>query len=250
MKRSEQHGSWITFAVSERLKWCFSRILANGQTIRWETQKPILAEIIHRLPDVELAIDVGCGGGTYAIELLAPKAKRVVALDYRWQHAWMTRERALRRGLSHLDVIVASAEALPFMSQTADLMLCAEVLEHLSDDRRAMAEFARVSRDHCRLVCSVPYPPAPIENPDHVREGYTRSELEGILSSAGFLIREVRFCMFTLSRLVMRWCSNLRLPLPALFLCQIEHFLSRRGVAFSNPHDMIVLAELSRNGST
>ena len=235
------------FAITEFLKRVLHHILANGQTIRWVTQKPVLAEMISDSGQVHLAMDIGCGGGTYAIELLAPKANRVIAFDYNWYHAWLTHQRAQRKGLKRVHVLVASAEALPFKGAVADLVLCSEVLEHLSQDALAVREFARVSKPtNGKLVLSVPYPPEPFPNPEHAREGYTEPEIRLLLETSGFVIEERKFCMFTLTRLVLKAYAFLRIPLPLLFLCQLEHLLSRV-IPFSNPYDMVVRARYQKD---
>lgn len=234
------------FGLLEVLKALFGRVLANGQTIRWATQKPVLARIFRTVKAVDLAVDVGCGGGTYAIELLAAKAKMTVALDLSHEHAWVTRERARRKGLTNLYVIVASAERLPIRKESADLVLCSEVLEHVSDDRTAAKELARMMRDGARLVCTVPHPPEPCPNPDHVREGYSEDELRSMLAATGFLVDTSQRCMFGLTRIVMRLCHAASAPLPVLFLCQLENWLCERGMAFQGPYDLIVSGKRNR----
>ena len=234
----------VLFRIGEFLKPALGWILANGQTIRWATQKRILKAVITRSAPYALAMDVGCGGGTYAIDLLAPNAARVIAVDISWRHAWITRERVRRRGLNNVLVVVASADALPFKDRIADLVLCSEVLEHVQNDALAFQELSRVTKPACgKLALSVPHPPEPVHNPDHVRPGYTEHELRSRLEEVGFVIRITRFCMFRATRAVAQWCSALRTPLPVLFICQIEQYLSDRGLSFANPCDMVVLAE-------
>jgi ubiquinone/menaquinone biosynthesis C-methylase UbiE len=240
----DQAPNPLLFRIGEFAKAALGCILANGQTIRWATQKRILKAMISGTGPKGLAVDVGCGGGTYAIDLLAPSTARVVAMDISWRHAWITRERVRRQGLDNVLVVVASADALPFKGGIADLVLCSEVLEHVANDAQALRELARVSKPACgRLVVSVPHPPEPVHNPDHVRPGYAESDLRLKLEEAGFAVQAVRFCVFRATRAVIRWCSALRTPLPVLFICQIEQYLSDRGLSFANPCDMVVLAE-------
>jgi SAM-dependent methyltransferase len=51
----------------------------------------------------------------------------------------------------------ADAGMLPIVSRSADVVTCLEVLEHLDAPERAVAELARISREHC--VVSVPWEP-------------------------------------------------------------------------------------------
>jgi ubiquinone/menaquinone biosynthesis C-methylase UbiE len=250
--RDGAHGHVdIHFFLKDFLKSVFGRILANGQTIRWATQKPVLKKLMEQIPKGGTAVDIGCGGGTYSIELLAPRFERILAADLNWDHARLTKRRALQRGLQNIHVVVASGDQLPFASDIANFVLCCEVLEHIPNDEVAMSEFFRIGiTNNSRVICSVPCPPEPFDNPEHVRDGYDPSELNNKLKNAGFSVENVRYCMFTFSRKTIRWCSMTTMPLPLLFLCQIEHLISSLGVSLSNPYDMIVLAQsmgLTRN---
>src|ERR1700693_5595448 len=122
------------FRLVEFCKSVLGRILANGQTIRWVTQKVILKRLVNLSAPHALAVDVGCGGGTYSIDLLGPSSMAVVALDPSGRHAWVTRKRSRLKGLGNVLVVVASAEALPFKSGIAGFVLCSGVVEHLPHD--------------------------------------------------------------------------------------------------------------------
>jgi hypothetical protein len=45
------------------------------------------------------------------------------------------------------------------------------------------------------------------------------------------------------TRAVIRWCYRLGVPLPLLFICQVEQYLADQGRLMSDPSDMILLAE-------
>lgn len=104
------------------------------------------ARVIAALIDlgVESIPDVGCGNGFVTKRLRAP---RVVGLD------------PSEEALSHFDgeSVVGVAEDLPFEDQAFDAVVCAEVLEHLSEAvfQKAVSELNRVARRY--LVIGVPY---------------------------------------------------------------------------------------------
>ena len=78
-------------------------------------------------------------------------------------------------------------------SQTVDLVLCTEVLEHIEEHEPALDEIARVMAPGGRLVITVPTPPA-IPDPAHVREGYRPDELAAMLTKRpGHGIDDVTF---------------------------------------------------------
>ena len=53
------------------------------------------------------------------------------------------RKHAAEGGL-HIDYQTASGENLPFSSRTFDIALCCDVLEHVDDIERVIAEISRV----------------------------------------------------------------------------------------------------------
>ena len=67
--------------------------------------------------------------------------------------------------------VVADIIDLPFPDRTFDLVICAHVLEHVPDDRKAMREFARVLAANGTAILLVPFSPIlerSFENPDVV----------------------------------------------------------------------------------
>ncbi|HEY71491.1 MAG TPA: class I SAM-dependent methyltransferase [Anaerolineae bacterium] len=83
-------------------------------------------------------LDDGCGVGSY-LERLTERADSAFGLEYDFERALVARQ-------PKTNVIRARSEELPFPTGAFDLVLSHEVLEHVSDDRRAMQEIARVLR--------------------------------------------------------------------------------------------------------
>ncbi len=82
--------------------------------------------------------------------------------------------------------VQADAETLPFTSNQADLVLCTEVLEHLPEPRRALAEMNRVLVPNGYLVLTVPLLWGEHHGVDYYR--WTEAGLRKILQRAGFEI--------------------------------------------------------------
>jgi 2-polyprenyl-3-methyl-5-hydroxy-6-metoxy-1,4-benzoquinol methylase len=96
-------------------------------------------------------LDVGCGEGVLTerwARTLTPA--RVVGVDV----ADLRGEWARRPAASFA---VADAEALPFADGEFDVVAAIELLEHVRDPGRALAELARVARSH--LLVSAPREP-------------------------------------------------------------------------------------------
>ena len=86
-------------------------------------------------------LEVGCGEGKLAAHLVrsAPRPSRFVITDVDLA--------CLEPGLDPvIEPREASAYALPFDDHSFDLVVCCEVLEHLDEPARGLAEVARVAR--------------------------------------------------------------------------------------------------------
>ena len=107
----------------------------------------------------ELLLDLGAGGGRHAYGAFA-RGARVVALDRSEADAKDCAAflAALVEEADHGDAasMVGDALRLPFPDATFDRVICAEVLEHVPDDRAAMAEIARVLRPGGTAAVTVP----------------------------------------------------------------------------------------------
>lgn len=108
-----------------------------------------------------LVLDNGCGVGSY-LERLAPSAEAAVGLEF-------DLDRAVEAQSHRLEVLSSRAEQLPFPDSGFDLILSHEVIEHVDDDRAAVAEMVRALRPPSnesrggRLVLFVPNRGYPFE---------------------------------------------------------------------------------------
>ena len=107
-------------------------------------------------------LDMGCGAGRHAFALLRRGAD-VVALDLdeaelkdvAGMFAAMRSEGEVPVG-GRAQAVRGSAYALPFDDASFDRVVAAEVLEHLPQDRRAMAELVRVLKPGGLIAVTVP----------------------------------------------------------------------------------------------
>jgi 2-polyprenyl-6-hydroxyphenyl methylase/3-demethylubiquinone-9 3-methyltransferase len=88
------------------------------------------------------ALDVGCGGGLLAEEL-ARMGCEVTGVDPSEPSLEAARAHARQAGLA-IDYRQGMGEALPLPDGTFDLVCCCDVLEHVDDLPRVIAEIARV----------------------------------------------------------------------------------------------------------
>src|SRR5207249_763042 len=85
---------------------------------------------------------------------------------------------------SRHEAVEASLLDLPFQDGEFDFVFCTEVLEHISEDTRALREISRVLRSEGLALFSTPTPPAPYD-PAHIHGGYTLEEFHHKLTTVG-----------------------------------------------------------------
>lgn len=89
------------------------------------------------------------------------------------------------------DAVLGSISALPFADASFDLICALDVIEHVDDDQRALAELARVAAPRATLLMSVPLHPqlwTPFDDFVGHRRRYETAEILPLLSRCGFAV--------------------------------------------------------------
>ena len=126
-------------------------------------------------------LDAGCGVG-YGTAHLAQVAQRVVGVDVSDEAISYARE---HYAPPNVEFLVADVLELPFDERSFDTVCSFEIVEHVPDAERFVAELARVLQPGGRLVLSTPRADDPTvrpDNPFHEHE-FDADELRTLLSS-------------------------------------------------------------------
>jgi SAM-dependent methyltransferase len=123
-------------------------------------------------------LDIGCGYKPYR-SLFAPYVSEHIGVDIP----------VTIHGTDYLD-IGGTALALPVAAASYDTVLATEVMEHVPDPHRMLAEIHRVLRPSGRLILSVPLHEPLHELPyDYYR--YTHMALQYLIEESGFAIKQI-----------------------------------------------------------
>ena len=114
---------------------------------RWRTAENSAAHLLpHLRPGMSL-LDVGCGPATITVDLAVRVAPgRITAVDTSEAALVSARAEVDSRAASNIDLAVADVHALDFPDETFDVVHAHQVLQHVADPVRALAEMGRVCR--------------------------------------------------------------------------------------------------------
>jgi ubiquinone/menaquinone biosynthesis C-methylase UbiE len=112
-----------------------------------------VVEFLDAGPD-DVVLDCGTGYGFYLRLVRDLTGATVVGLDPERERLTSARDRL--RSHDRIRYVQGSATQLPFGDGTFSRIICSEVLEHLADDARAVAELHRVLAPGGFLVVTVP----------------------------------------------------------------------------------------------
>jgi 2-polyprenyl-6-hydroxyphenyl methylase/3-demethylubiquinone-9 3-methyltransferase len=117
-------------------------ILRGLNPARFGYMRRVLVEELKIDPRGKKTLDVGCGGGILAEEF-ARLGCDVTGVDPSEPSIEAARAHARQEGLA-IEYRTGTGEALPFPDGAFELVYCCDVLEHVNDVGRVVAEIARV----------------------------------------------------------------------------------------------------------
>ncbi|MDQ0463120.1 SAM-dependent methyltransferase [Caulobacter ginsengisoli] len=111
-------------------------------------------EMVLRQAPQGRVLDVGAGDG-YLSGRLAEQCREVVGLEY--EPSGVALAQSMLQGRGNVSVRQGDSYALPFEDASFDGVVMADVIEHLDDPDRAVAEMARVVRDDGVVLVTTPH---------------------------------------------------------------------------------------------
>ncbi|MEV4352123.1 class I SAM-dependent methyltransferase [Actinoplanes sp. NPDC049596] len=153
----------------------------------YRERRALLARNLRRLPGVPgRALDIGAAGGGNT-RVLQRHGWSPIAVEYGHDGAQAAHDRAL-------PTVRGDGRHLPFASESVDLVVAFDVLEHIDDDERVVAEMRRVLRPGGSALITVPCDmklwSAHDEAVGHLRR-YTRGTLRTAVESGGLEIERM-----------------------------------------------------------
>ena len=156
------------------------------KSVRLAGVREALRTQIARLPTPVRILDVGCGCGDNLVSLIELGGVELYGVEY--AEANVKRARELLGSRAAIER--ASAFDLPYSTAEFDALTCIEVLEHLTEESKALTEMRRVLRPRGILALTVPHRhwfPVYRNLIGHERH-YDRRTLVELLARHGFVV--------------------------------------------------------------
>lgn len=163
-----------------------------------------LLAILERFPKNARILEIGCSGGALLLDLKAHKFTCAEGLDISRQAIAMCRARGLT------NVALASAEQSGKESNSFDVIVAADILEHIADEKNALQEWRRILKPEGTLILFVPafaflWSEHDVIN-QHKRR-YRKDTIVALLNNSGFLAEQASY-----------WLAALFLPIALIRL--------------------------------
>lgn len=157
------------------------------QYVPGRSWKGIAEALLKLMPPLVIA-DLGAGEGTIS-QLMAQRAKKVIAIDNSEKMVEFGGELAKKHGIGNLEFRLGELEEVPIRSGTVDVAFLSQALHHARHPERAVAEAWRILKPGGRIAILD-------LNRHHFEEaremyadlwlGFTELEIERYLKGAGF----------------------------------------------------------------
>lgn len=147
--------------------------------------------------EADTLLDIGCGDGGYAT-FSARQGAAIILADADEAKLALARQRLEEIPARSVRALVTDANPIPLPDASVSKVVAMEVLEHVDDPSRFMAELVRVAQPGALFLLTVPdeaiegvqrliAPASYFEKPNHIRI-FKRGELEELATEAGLQV--------------------------------------------------------------
>jgi len=157
------------------------------QYVPGRSWKGLAETLLMLMPPLDIA-DLGAGEGTFS-QLLARRARRVIAVDNSDKMVAFGADLARKHGLDNIEYRAGDLEAPPIEDASVDIAFYSQALHHAARPQRAVNQAMRILRPGGRIVIL----DLKKHNFEQARElyadlwlGFSEVELDGFLRAAGF----------------------------------------------------------------
>lgn len=134
-----------TRAYFDELAGKFGKSYVPGRS--WKS----LAEAMLKILNYDVVADLGAGEGTLA-QLLAPRAKQVIAIDNSPKMVEFGKQLASNHGLQNLEYRLGDIEAPPIDDNSVDLVIFSQALHHAEHPQKAIDESHRILKKGGKVI--------------------------------------------------------------------------------------------------
>jgi ArsR family transcriptional regulator len=186
----DQHALRLTLRKrQDQMRRYFDELAGKfgRQYVPGRSWKGVAEALLQLMPPLIIA-DLGAGEGTIS-QLMAQRAKKVIAIDNSEKMVEFGAELARKHGIANMEYRLGELEDVPIRSGTVDLAFLSQALHHARHPQRAVEEARRILKPGGRItVLDL--------NRHHFEEaremyadvwlGFTELELERYLKTGGF----------------------------------------------------------------
>lgn len=177
-------------------------------------------EICRGVPITErdVVIDVGCGDGG-AIKFCANQGANIIYLDINADKVAALETQLQNSPAASVRGIVGTGDSIDLPADSADKIVCTEVLEHVEDPAAVMAEMYRVGKPGAFYLLTVPHEAgesvmkdtAPVQYfqaPNHIRI-FSRDSFTALVEDSGLeIVRYEEFGAFWTMFFAIFWATG------------------------------------------
>jgi ubiquinone biosynthesis O-methyltransferase len=105
--------------------------------------------------DGQKVLDAGCGSGHLCFAL-ADSCKEVIGIDISYNAIEFAQNTRKKLNVSNVTFIKTERDSFPFPSESFDVVIMMELIEHLENPTILLTEALRVLKRRCRLFITTP----------------------------------------------------------------------------------------------